>query len=648
MKNLSINATCSEVHTAEGLSRLPGLKSLHAQTLGDPRVTIAVLDGPVDTSHPTLLGANLEIVDTLVPNRIGDGPAARHGVHVASIIFGQPGTPVHGIAPNCRGLILPIFRDDGHDRLAPCSQVDLARAIQQAIDLGADVINISGGQLDEGGEAHPLLADKIRACVEAGILVVAAAGNDGCRCLHLPAAAPEVVVVGAMDDDGNPLGFSNWGEAYRHHGILAPGEGVLGAIPSGGADGKTGTSAATPIVSGAFGLLFSLQLMRGQETDSQLVKKAVFDSAIGCEERPVNPCDKLLVGRLNILGAATLLKEGTIMKKSQNVSSQNLTQDPSEPNVAVEPPAAASLDPIPEAITTQSDIMSPSLGELAGSASGISASSCSCSGGGRQKTGWVYALGQLDFDFATEARRDAYQQHGLENPHDPKALLQFLEQDPTRAAGVTWVLNQESTPIYAVQPGGPFASDAYARLRRFLHEQREEGVERISIPGIVAGQTKLSNGQAVPTLVPALLGMYSWATPALVQTVFGEAPTKKEHRENFERQMAEVSNFLERVYYEIRNLGASPQERAINFAATNAFQVSHVYGSVLEEGLRLDSIAVEKSPICRPESDCWDVKLTFFHPTKRLEQARKVYRFTVDVSDIVPVTIGQVRSWHVD
>ncbi|NER95556.1 MAG: hypothetical protein F6J86_17225 [Symploca sp. SIO1B1] len=56
---------------------------------------------------------------------------------------------------------------------------------------------------------------------------------------------------------------------------------------------------------------------------------------------------------------------------------------------------------------------------------------------------------------------------------------------------------------------------------------------------------------------------------------------------------------------------------------------------------------VEKSPLCRPESDCWDVKLTFFDPSHRTQRARKVYRFTVDVSDVVSVTIGRVHSWVV-
>jgi hypothetical protein len=85
----------------------------------------------------------------------------------------------------------------------------------------------------------------------------------------------------------------------------------------------------------------------------------------------------------------------------------------------------------------------------------------------------------------------------------------------------------------------------------------------------------------------------------------------------------------------------------MNYAATNAFQVARVFESAIGEALELDGIAVEPSPICRPGSDCWDVKLTFFDPTKRLQRARKVYRFTIDVSDVVPVTVGVVRSWSV-
>ncbi|MBQ4797523.1 peptidase S8, partial [Pectobacterium versatile] len=64
------------------------------------------------------------------------------------------------------------------------------------------------------------------------------------------------------------------------------------------------------------------------------------------------------------------------------------------------------------------------------------------------------------------------------------------------------------------------------------------------------------------------------------------------------------------------------------------------------EGLFLNKIGAERSPVSRPESDCWDVVLEFFNPKERLTAARKLYRYTIDVSDVMPVTIGTLRSWH--
>src|SRR5262245_27691137 len=86
-----------------------GLADLWRETRGDPRVTIAVLDGPVDRSHLSLSSANLTVIPTLVPACARTGPATCHGTHVASVLFGQPETPVVGIAPRCHGLIVPIF-----------------------------------------------------------------------------------------------------------------------------------------------------------------------------------------------------------------------------------------------------------------------------------------------------------------------------------------------------------------------------------------------------------------------------------------------------------------------------------------------------------------------------------------------------------
>src|ERR1700704_2536161 len=89
-----------DMHPAWGAAHIVGLNFLDAiqgETAGDPRIRVAVLDGPVDTSHPCFRGARLTQLPTLAPGNANDGPASRHGTHVASIIFGQAGAPIPGV-----------------------------------------------------------------------------------------------------------------------------------------------------------------------------------------------------------------------------------------------------------------------------------------------------------------------------------------------------------------------------------------------------------------------------------------------------------------------------------------------------------------------------------------------------------------------
>jgi hypothetical protein len=261
----------------------------------------------------------------------------------------------------------------------------------------------------------------------------------------------------------------------------------------------------------------------------------------------------------------------------------------------------------------------------------------------------VYSLGKIGYDFGTEARMDGITQAMTNgsSPHSTRDLLAHIAEHPYDAANIIWTLNLDDTCIYAIEPQGPYATLAYDRLCEFLSGQLIEGVQRVSIPGTIMGQVVLLSGQTVPVIAPALRGMYSWSTSKLVEAVLGQVPENQTERSAFEQKQTGITNFLERIYYELRNLGTRSQERAMNFAATNAFQITQVFEDAVKEGLELDKIEVEASPICRPGADCWDVKVVCFDPSRREQRARKVYRFTVDVSNVVPVTVGAVRSWYV-
>lgn len=683
----------------------------------------------------------------------GEGRMSAHGTHIASVIFGQRGCLASGVAPGCRGIIIPIFSDE---RDGPASQLDLARAINAAVDAGAHVINVSGGELTNSGGADPLLATAVQNCSDAGVLVVAAAGNDACRCLHVPAALPSVLAVGATDGQGLPLPSSNWGDAYRSRGILAPGENILGAAPGSGFRLATGTSFATPIVSAVVALFLSLQLKQGLVPDAQAVRDLLLSSAIACDPAGGSDCQRFLAGHLNIPGAFALISNPRRISMSEGnathdtavmteavpantaaggVSAQeDIASGEGEASAAGEagaPPSeglcaspgiqAAAAPARPAGIRSnghQSGGRNLNGGGISAARAGsVTASECSCSAADTRQ--FVFAIGVIGYDFGTEARRDGfkaqmpavYPDTGLPflggdeavhpfpaNPYDSRQMVNYLGGFPpalppypivggfpTQEGGATqfpgpmtnppkgypglganiadaaeliWTLNIELTPIYAIKPTGTYAAEAYQRLVQFLSGQVRiqddpDYVSRVSIPGILTNETvQLFSGQVIPVIVPNLRLMYAWNENALVTAAIEAVRTKMDSTQRSMTDDDEASarktlrDLLDRLYYDLRNLGQTSAERALNFAATNAFQFAKIaISDPVSQGLELADIAVEKSSFCRKDSDCWDVKLRFFNPKNVLE-SRLVHRFTMDVSDVNPVSIGPMRTWH--
>jgi hypothetical protein len=88
----------SERRHATTTDAIPGIRDLWRKTLGDASICIAILDGLVDLSHPCFARSRLTLLEE--PTNAQEGRvAARHGTHVASLIFGQHEGPVKGIAP---------------------------------------------------------------------------------------------------------------------------------------------------------------------------------------------------------------------------------------------------------------------------------------------------------------------------------------------------------------------------------------------------------------------------------------------------------------------------------------------------------------------------------------------------------------------
>lgn len=636
-------------------------------------VKIGIVDGLPDLTHPALQQASLEVITSMVPE--GSWAPDSHGTSVSSIIFGD-GNSVRGIAPGCSGIVLPIFfGNQTEGRPKPASQLDLARAITLALENDVSIINISAGQKVATPEADTHLEQALQRSEERRVLVVAAVGNDGCACLHLPAGVASVLAVGAIDAGGKPLEASNFGDAYQQNGLLAPGENLIVALPNAKVGTASGTSYATAVVSGVAALLLSVAQRQNYPIDAIDVRRILLDSAVPCPLARDEMCDRFLAGMLDGAAALALLHQTGATRKlamattadrtsisidtigqSQSVKGREYhvmtNSDAMQSDTATieapgfTPSATNQQSKLAEdggdSLASQASISPASLtGTSADSSnlSRVSQQACSCGGGHAPQI--VYALGALWFDFGTEARHDAFVQQ-LGDPiqaNNPNVLISFLRENLQFAGGLTFILMQEQIPLYAIQPAGPFARETYNAMLDALTSSMESGgnEQRVSVPGVISGSTRLLNGMIVPVVFPDLRGMYKWRSEHLIELTRAAAP---EHAETDDA----ILNFLNRVYYELRNLGVAPQDRAINYAATNAFQARQAFADAVGRSLVLDSIKVVKSPICRPDSDCWDVELVMFDDEDE-RHPNRIYRFTVDVSETIPVTIGTVRTW---
>lgn len=614
---------------------------------GSEEITIAVLDGEVRTTHDSLRKARLEFIGARpVDTGSASGSAIQHGTAIASLLFGQPGSDAIGFAWRCRGLVRPIYRE-GAAGVVPASQEELARAIREVIAAGADIINISGGEMAGDRAISPALAKALSEAEEADVLVVAATGNDGCDCAHFPAAAPTVLAVGAVDVDGMILPGSNWGSHYAAHGIVAQGAGIAAAQSGGTVFHPQGTSMATAIVSGAAALLMSAGLQAGKRFGAAAVRQALIAGA-----QPASDPDasRFLAGRIDLAGALAQLlptfSSQPLQKKEEVIMTQITPTDAQLPEIAPSAMAAAAemtaqIMPAAETVPAQA----ARLPTREGAGLEPSTEDCpTCPKSGTDDGKLVYALGTLSYDLGSDTRRRSLTTSLDEKSlYDPAALLKDLKKASNAylAESITWILSVDEVPMYAVRPGGAFAAEGYKQLLALLDDQLNEGAERVSLPGVLDGHVMLASGLILPVVVPEFRGMYSWTTTELTKSLLAGVSA-----DNLAEREEAIGNFLERVYFEVRNPGLTAPDRALNFAATQAYQIERVFERALQNNLQLDGIEVGKSPIARPGSDSWDVKLSFFNPMRRLEEARMLFRFTVDVSDVIPVMVGKVRQWR--
>lgn len=217
-------------------------------TQGSSEVDIAIIDTGINTDHPDLLGkvsvsVNCTLSGCQETNYTGSNGHATHVAGIASAITNNS-IGVSGVAGGADIMSVKVLDESGAGYYSW-----IANGIVWATDNGAEVINLSLG----GRFSSITLMNAIKYAWDKGVVIVAAAGNDGRYLFTYPAYYPEVIAVGAVNENDERAYFSNYGSWVD---ITAPGVDIL-STENGDYVYRSGTSMATPFVTGVAALVIS-------------------------------------------------------------------------------------------------------------------------------------------------------------------------------------------------------------------------------------------------------------------------------------------------------------------------------------------------------------------------------------------------------
>src|SRR5271165_353616 len=232
-----------------------------SRSQGRPELAVALIDGPVALDHPDLSQATMKEI----PGALGsscsrrESVACMHGTFVAGILVARRGAQAPAICPGCTLLLRPIFTENknGNSTMPSATPEELATAIADAIGAGAKVINLSAALTNPSSRGERQLEQALDYAAQRGVLVVAAAGNQGTVGSSAITRHPWVIPVTGCDSQGRPTSESNLGSSIGRRGLAAPGENIVSLGTDGKPQTSGGTSAAAPFVTGAIALLWS-------------------------------------------------------------------------------------------------------------------------------------------------------------------------------------------------------------------------------------------------------------------------------------------------------------------------------------------------------------------------------------------------------
>jgi len=307
-------------------------------------VKVAVVDTGVQASHPDLGSAvvdGAEFLGTSTSTGNGEVDGNGHGTHVAGIVAANhDGDLVTGISPSANVMPVRVL-----DAAGSGDTSDVDSGIIWAVDNGADIVSMSLG----GPDASDTDLAAISYATSRGVAVVAAAGNDGALGRpSYPGAYPGVIAVSALSSNDVIGSYSNRGSYID---IAAPGSSILSDYPTSTVKLMSGTSMATPYVSGAIALV--LAKMRETNAGATALQATDLLLANSHDLGATGRDDLYGAGRVDPLAALTALAapptESASPTPSATVSPSQTATPLATPSVTPSPSASS---PIPTAMPT--------------------------------------------------------------------------------------------------------------------------------------------------------------------------------------------------------------------------------------------------------------------------------------------------------
>ncbi len=286
----------------------------HAITDGSRDVLVGIVDSGIDESHPDL-APNFDAADSVncinngVPNTTPGAwhpTTSDHGQHVAgTVAAARNGVGIVGVAPNARVASVKVVNDDGfiYPEYSICG-IMWSAAHHMAVTNHSYFIDPWEFWCNDGGDQGAVQESVRRAyeyATDHGVLSVAAAGNSNYdlahkttnasspndttpalrtinnECLDMPTELPDVLTVASTTQTTAKSSFSNYGLGVID--VAAPGSGILSTVLNGGYGFKSGTSMASPHVTGVAALVKSAHPTWGPRQIAAAIRAQADDHA---------------------------------------------------------------------------------------------------------------------------------------------------------------------------------------------------------------------------------------------------------------------------------------------------------------------------------------------------------------------------------